>query len=249
MLRALSATVSCCQPYETVRSSAISVVGDAVHAHDARFGACLEQRRILVERGAEEPLVAEEHDHELGRRLELLPVALLPELRHVLADEARMPHEVHAPHVVVLGLDGVEVGLERRLRVDDEVLAAGKLHDEVGSQQSALVVALARLLDEVAVGEHPCELDDALELHLAPAAAHVRCAERRDETARLLAEALLSVRHVPERFVDRRDGRQTLVLERLRLPLEPLERLLDRLKLRRQRARGVTRNWSRARRR
>ena len=94
MLRALSATVSCCQPYATVRRSAISVVGDA--GITPRLDAGLEQRRVVVERGAEERLVAEEHDDELGRRLELLPVALLAELRHVLADEARVPREVRA---------------------------------------------------------------------------------------------------------------------------------------------------------
>ena len=90
---------------------------------------------------------------------------------------------------------------------------------------------LARLLDEVAVREHPRQLDHALELHLAPAAADVRRAERRDETAGLLAEALLSLRHGSSVSSIVVDGREPLLLERLCLLLEPLERLCDRLEL------------------
>ena len=50
------------------------------------------------------------------------------------------------------------------------------------------------LLVEVAVGQHPAALDDALELHLAPATAHVRRPERLDEVARLEPEPLLRAR-------------------------------------------------------
>ena len=103
---------------------------------------------------------------------------------------------------------GVEVGLERRLRVDDDALAAGQLDDEVGPEQPSLVVALARLLDEVAVREHAGQLDDALELHLAPAAADVRRAQRGDEVAGLLAQALLALGDGPEQLVDRADLRR-----------------------------------------
>src|SRR5213076_65059 len=96
--------------------------------------------------------------------LELLPVPLLPELRHVLPHEPCMPLEMPAAVVLVLGLDRVEISLERRLRVDDDVLAARERDHEVGPQQAAVAVALARLLDEVAVGDHPGQLDDAPEL-------------------------------------------------------------------------------------
>ena len=82
-------------------------------------------------------------------------------------------------------------------------LAARELHDEVGPEQAALVVALARLRAEVAVLEHPCELDDALQLHLAPAAAHVRRAQRGHEVAGLGPQALLPVRDLAEALADR----------------------------------------------
>ena len=49
------------------------------------------------------------------------------------------------------------------------------------------------LLDEVAVREHAGHLDDPAQLHLAPAAAHDRRAERGDEVPGLVAQLLLAV--------------------------------------------------------
>ena len=100
------------------------------------------------------------------------------------------------------------------------LLPPGQLDDQVGAEQPALVVALALLLAEVAVVDHAGELDDALQLHLAPAAAHVRGAERGHEVARLRAQALLSLGDRAELLADRRDRAQALLLERLRLLLE-----------------------------
>ena len=123
--------------------------------------------------------------------------------------------------LVVVGVDRVEVRLERHLRVDDDALAARELDDEVGPQQPAVVVALALPARKSQCVEHAGELDDALQLHLAPAAAHVRGAERRDEVARLRAEPLLSLGDRSELLVDGRRPLQALLLERLRLLLEP----------------------------
>ena len=85
-------------------------------------------------------------------------------------------------------LERLEVGGERNLRVDDDVLPAGNADDEVGAEEIAVAVARRRLGDEVAVLEHPRELDDVPELRLAPAAAHGRRAERVREAAGALAE-------------------------------------------------------------
>ena len=122
--------------------------------------------------------------------------------------------------------------LDRDLRVDDDALAARQLDDQVGAEEPALVVAPALLGAEVAVVDHPRQLDDALQLHLAPAAADVRRAERRDEAAGLGAEALLALGDRAQLLADCRDRAQPLLLERLRLDLEPAECLLDRRKLR-----------------
>ena len=154
----------------------------------------LEQRRIGLAGDAEERLVGEEHDHELRRGLELLPVPLRAELRDVVAHLARVRLHVRPARVLVLRLERVEVRGQGRLRVDDDVLAAGQLDDEVGPQHAPVGVRDRRLLGEVAVREHSGKLDHALELDLAPAAAHVRRAERRAEVSRLGAELLLPLR-------------------------------------------------------
>ena len=129
-------------------------------------------------------------------------------------------------------LSGVEVALDRHLRVDDDALAAGELHDQVGAQQAALVVAAALLGAEVAVVEHAGELDDALQLHLAPAAADVGGAQRGDEAAGLGAQLLLALGDGAQLLADAGDLVQPPVFERLRLHLELLQRLLDRRELR-----------------
>ena len=132
-----------------------------------------------------------------------------------------MTCEVRPLALRVVGVDRVEVGLDRHLRVDDDALAAGQLHDHVGPQQPAVVVPLARLRAEVAVLDHPGELDHALQLHLAPAPADVRCAQRRDEAARLGAELLLALGDEPELLAHGGDGAQAaLLLELLGLLLE-----------------------------
>ena len=133
--------------------------------HDARLGAHLEQRAVLVERCAVQPLV-DEHDDELGRVVELAPVALLSELGDVVAQLPRVAGEMRPLQLGVVAVDRVEVCLDRHLRVDDDRLAAGELDDEIGPEERALVIACRFLCPEVAVVEHAGELDDAPELHL-----------------------------------------------------------------------------------
>src|SRR4029078_5523775 len=115
------------------------------------------------------------------------------ELLDVLAHLLRVPGQVGALQLDVFAVDRIEVALYQHLRVDDDALAAGELHDHVGAQQPALVVALALLGAEVAVVAHARESDDALQLHFAPAAADVGGTERGDEAARLAPELLLAL--------------------------------------------------------
>ena len=110
--------------------------------------------------------------------------------------------------------DGVEERIEGRLRVDDEALAARKLDHQVGPEQPSLVGALARLLDEIAVRDHAGELDDALELHLAPAPTNVRCAQGGDEVARLLLQPGLPLGDRTQLLDDARHRSEPRLLER-----------------------------------
>ena len=64
---------------------------------------------------------------------------------------------------------------------------AREVHDEVGAQQRAGVVAAAGLLLEVHVRQEAGRLDDPPQLHLAPLAADVGAAQRGGEPAGLLA--------------------------------------------------------------
>ena len=166
-------------------------------------------------------LVGKEHDDDVRRRVELTPVALRRELPDVLADLARVVGEPQLPLRLVGRLERVEVGDERRLRIDDDVLTARNADDEVGPQR-AVVRRRRHLRHVVAVLDHAGVLDDVAELRLAPTPAHVRRAKR--------------VREAPGAFGERRDlclqGAVRLLayaLDRLELPIHPLERVLERL--------------------
>ena len=122
------------------------------------------------ERGGEQHLAGQEQHDELRRRIELRLIRLASEPRHVVAHLARMVDETLLAHVVVVGLRGLEIRRERRLRVDDDVEAAGQADHDVGPLP-AIFAGHARLLDEVAMLDHPGHLDDAAQLQLAPAPA------------------------------------------------------------------------------
>ena len=70
------------------------------------------------------------------------------------------------------------------------MLAAGERDDDVGPQPAIVVARDGALLLEVAVIEHAGELDDALQLELAPAAADAGPLERVDQTRGLRAKVL-----------------------------------------------------------
>ena len=150
----------------------------------------------------------------------------------MVAHLARVRLHVPPPRVLVLRLERVEIRGEGRLRIDDDVLAARQLDDEVGPQHAPVGIRDRRLLGEVAVREHPRELDDALELDLAPAAAHVRRAERGAEVSGLGAELLLPLRQRLHLLGQRPVGTLALLVEGLRLLLEDLQRRRDRVELR-----------------
>ena len=176
----------------------------------------------------DEGLVGDEHDHEVRRRLELPPVGLRGELAEVIAHLTRMVLEMHDALIVVLALTGVEVGGQRRLRVDHDLLAARNPDDEVGTEERAFVVAGGSLLLEVAVRQHSCRFDDVPQLNLSPPPADVRSAEGLHEVPGLEPQAL----------VRRRERRQVLgdgavrllpdLLHPAHLPVHPLQRVLER---------------------
>ena len=133
---------------------------------------------------------------------------------------------------LVVRFERVEIGGQRRFRVDDHVLAAGEVDHEVGDEQRAVPVARGRLLAKVAVGQHPGQLHDALQLDLSPTTADMRRTERGAEVAGLGAQPLLTLRECAHLLGERTVGPLTLLVERLGLVVERLQRRRDRLELR-----------------
>ena len=128
----------------------------------------------------------------------------------------------------VAGLDGFEIRIERRLHVHDEIARLGHVHDHVRPQR-AVFAEEVQLLGEVAVLGHAGELDDPPQRHLAPAAAHFRPAQRRDEIARLALQLRVTARQPFDLRAQRREGIATLVLQRAHLRFGLLQRGLQRL--------------------
>ena len=94
----------------------------------------LDQRRVGLERGAVQMLAGQEHDDEVGSAVEPGPVRLVGQRLDVLAQQPRVISKVALALGLVTRLVGVENALQRRLGVDDDLLAARQLDDQVGAQ-------------------------------------------------------------------------------------------------------------------
>ena len=133
--RAWSASASWRQPWATVRSSAIRVVGEA--STTCRSAAYSIRSRSVVERDREARLGRHEEHHELGRLGQRPPVGLGAERVDVLpqlAGVAGTARRRGAAWSSVRG--GVEVGVERHLGVDHHLPAADQVDDQVGAQRA-----------------------------------------------------------------------------------------------------------------
>ncbi len=129
---------------------------------------------------------------------------------------------------VVGGLGRVEVGRQRDLGVDDDVALAGEMDDEIGPEQVAVVTATARLLVEVDVGQQPRGLDEAAQLHLAPASAHLGAAQRGDEATGLVAQGVGAERREPDLLAELGVGGGPLALGAGQVVGDPGQGLVDR---------------------
>jgi hypothetical protein len=92
--------------------------------HDPLARRFLEQLRICERGSREGRLGRNEHDHHLGAAADAAGVALLRELLDLLAHAAGVRVEQARPFLGALGVERVEVGVERHLRVDRQPAAA-----------------------------------------------------------------------------------------------------------------------------
>ena len=143
--------------------------------HDAALGGVLDERGVGVEARGEERLGGEEQHHELRRLGQRAPVALGAQQLDVAAQLAGVAGQMGVAQVGVVGRRGVEEGVERHLGVDHDAAAAGQPHHQVGALGA---VGEVDLLVEVAAVDQPGQLDGPAQVELAPAAAHLRPAQR-----------------------------------------------------------------------
>src|SRR6185312_17211236 len=103
------------------------------------------------------------------------------------------------------------------------VLASRQVDDEVWDEQRAVAVAGRGLLAKVAVFEHAGQLDDALELDLAPPAADVRRSQCGPQAPGLGPQTLLPLCERAHLLGQRAVGALTLLVERPGLLVEGLQ--------------------------
>ena len=96
------------------------------------------------------------------------------------------------------------------------------MHHQVRAQRSLLGDDV-QLLAEVAVLGEACELDQALEGELAPAAAHLRTAQRVDEVTGLARQQRLAAGEALDLHAQAREGIAPLAFQRLHLRLGALQ--------------------------
>jgi hypothetical protein len=129
---------------------------------------------------------------------------------------------------VVGRFHGFEIRLQRRLRVDNDAAVVRQAHDHVRPHPAILAVDRL-LLHEVAILEHAGHLDDTLELDLAPAAAHLRRAQRADEVLRLQLQCLLRLCQCADLLGQRAVRGCADLLEVANACVDLVERLAQRL--------------------
>ena len=143
------------------------------------------------------------------------------------AEQPRVVAQMLLALVLVAGLVGVEHSLQRRLGVDDDVLAAGQADDQVRAQRR-LVARDRGLLGEIAVPDHARELDHVAQLHLPPLPARIRLAERGHERAGLGPQALAGLGKGPQLRLEPPSRLPPVLIECQQLGVDPAELLLER---------------------
>ena len=154
----------------------------------------LDQRRVGLQGRAVERLAGHEQDDEFGARAifagQMLPIGFFGQLADMIAQLAGMFGELaFGRRGVALGFQfgRREVGIEGRLGVHRDALAARQPHDEIGAQPSR-IARHAGLLGEVAVLQHAGQFHHPLELDFPPASAHGRLAQGLHQTGGLAVQ-------------------------------------------------------------
>ena len=187
----------------------------------------LRERGVLLLGDPEERLVGKEHDDEFRRRRELPPVRLRRELGHVVSHLAGDASRARSPALLAFGLEGVRYAASGAFASTTTFLPPGSFDDRSG-RRSAPSLSRPRPATRSRSARASRDLDDPLQLHLAPPSANVRGAKGRDEVPGPRAQLLLPVSKCAELLPERAVRLLPRLLERTNVAVDLLERLLQR---------------------
>ena len=153
----------------------------------------LQQFGVHAQGGIDKGIRRHKEDDELRGWGKGIDVVLAGQRLNMAAHEMRVVAEETRAILRVLALHGVQIGAERNLGVHDDAASARQVDHQVGAHGSAVEVR-GDLRIEVDVLAHPSEFHDALQLHLAPAAANIGGAERADQLVCAVGELRGSTR-------------------------------------------------------
>src|SRR5664280_2202290 len=181
----------------------------------------------LLERLRVQGLARHEQHHELRRRLVGLPVLLGAQGIGVASDVLGEHLQAALPLRRLRCLLRVEERAERHLGIHVHELALGEHHLHVGPDH-AVIGRRGLLLHEVAVLDHAGQLDDPLELQLAPRPTYLRLAKRRRQGVRLTPHLVAGQLHRTNLLSQLRGDGHPLLLDLGQSRLEPVQAHLHR---------------------
>ena len=147
-------------------------VGRAGQQH-ATFEGVIPQTGVLLERGGNEMLTRHEHQHVIGRVLELALVGFCAQRLDMIAHRLDVGVQCDLAGIVVLRLERILIGVERNLGVDHQQLVARYAHDRIGTQPS--FIGIDRMFgDEIGVFGKAALFQHVAQLQFAPAPACFR---------------------------------------------------------------------------
>src|SRR5690606_2563813 len=154
------------------------------------INSCLNQSGILLQGGTEKIFPREEQDDELRDRIKLIPVGLHTQCLQVTSNLSSMFSQPFQSLLLSLCFLCIQIGLERRFRIDDDALLTWKTNQKVRPQASRLG-RNTFLLEEITVFQHPRHLDYPLELNFPPSSPHHRGSQGADEIRGFRTELIL----------------------------------------------------------
>ncbi len=182
---------------------------------------------VELQRRAQQRFTRHEHDHDVGRWLEVRPVALVGQANDVVFHLASVVPQLRVACRIVFAVVSVQKCAQRHLCVDDDVSSPGQPDDDVRCQPT--VVAVDGFLQlEMAALEHACRFEHAAKLQLSPLAADVGGAQRACEAAGFQLECGLCRGERSKLFSESRVGSGPVTVDLLQLRVDLTERLLER---------------------